>query len=435
MKKNDKVWQQIGNVFDPLDIAAQVDSLPAGVYSWIMHPDGTWSLIKDIDRFEFPFKIYDNSEPIIRRVETTWDSTTHNLGVLLNGVKGTGKSIAAQLLGNWAIDRGIPVLVIRHPIPILDSVLIAIASPVVVVFDEFEKTHEKPEDQQHLLTTVDGMTRTEHKRMFVFTTNEKAINENFVDRPSRIRYVWEFDRLSDTVLEGIVDDLLILDCIQLRDGVLTYLRTRKILSIDVVKTVVNEVNIYKESPEAFASILNLSEQDAKSFKIEILDSNREVTSVLSESFAPGNTETRLLRNSLVKGSEFAKSIELIGGRMFKDTLADISIFITGYTDSPYEWTASLQLPPRKTWVGKFKKVIDELYQNQLWLDPKPEDWTIPTWATKEKLSDDDESALNSWVQTGSVHGTYGREEFLIRITPRFEAPVKKSSYTFLPSGK
>ena len=69
------------------------------------------------DRFDFDFKLYElGTDPIIRLVKKTWESRTFvegnkNLGVIFNGIKGTGKTLSAKLLCN-AI--GLPVVIVQN---------------------------------------------------------------------------------------------------------------------------------------------------------------------------------------------------------------------------------------------------------------------------------------------------------------------------------
>lgn len=113
------------------------------------------------DRFEFDFKIYElGTEPMIRLIKKTWESTPFieggkNLGVIFNGIKGTGKTLSAKLLCN------------------------AINLPVVIVQNDF-----KGEDDDILLRLIDGVYNAK-RRLYVLTTNQLTLNENLLGRPGR----------------------------------------------------------------------------------------------------------------------------------------------------------------------------------------------------------------------------------------------------------
>ena len=112
------------------------------------------------DKFEFDFKLYElGSEPIIRLVKKTWQSDTFiegnkNLGIIFNGIKGTGKTISAKLLCN-AI--GLPVVIVQNNCDGLLPFLQSLNFECVVFIDEAEKTFKKGEDDDILLRLIDGV--------------------------------------------------------------------------------------------------------------------------------------------------------------------------------------------------------------------------------------------------------------------------------------
>ena len=106
------------------------------------------------DRFEFDFKIYElGAEPMIRLIKKTWESAPFiaggkNLGVIFNGIKGTGKTLSAKLLCN-AI--GLPVVIVQNDFKGLLPFLQSLNFECVVFIDEAEKTFKKGEDDDILL--------------------------------------------------------------------------------------------------------------------------------------------------------------------------------------------------------------------------------------------------------------------------------------------
>lgn len=419
-------WQQEANTFTCTTNAMRMKELPRGIYRYVADPlGGRWWLEKTASRFEFPYKIYGHYDPILRRVETAWSKLDSNLGILLNGIKGTGKTITAQMIANWGIDNSFLVLVVTSPIP-LTEVLGKISQSALVIFDEFEKTHSENEAQQSLLTAIDGMARNQHRRMFVFTTNDKTVNHNFIDRPSRIRYCWEFNRLADNVLDSLIDDLLDPDLRHLRPSLIAYLNTRKVLSIDVAKTVISEVNIFREDPETFSEVLGLSEQDAKGFTLEILDSKRNPIRTLANNFHLQQGERNQLRAALTRSGRERFIIDCLGEYTidYTDSFQNLTIEIIEETPSPLEWICKVRVPFYETWVRKYKRVEDAHDRESVWVDKKPEGWRIPEWASKFQRNDDldkeEQTAMDKWRDSESVFGTDQIEFLLIRITPNLE---------------
>ena len=97
-------WINNGGVYFPIPGYSTIYSSPGtGVFQIVVDPDTRrLGLGKISDTFEFNFKIYDlGCEDIFHRVITTWFSDSFiragkNLGVIFNGLKGTGKTIAAK---------------------------------------------------------------------------------------------------------------------------------------------------------------------------------------------------------------------------------------------------------------------------------------------------------------------------------------------------
>ena len=112
------------------------------------------------DRFDFDFKLYElGTDPIIRLVKKTWESRifvegNKNLGVIFNGIKGTGKTLSAKLLCN-AI--GLPVVIVQNSSDGLLPFLQSLNFECVVFIDEAEKTFKKGEDDDILLRLIDGV--------------------------------------------------------------------------------------------------------------------------------------------------------------------------------------------------------------------------------------------------------------------------------------
>ncbi len=73
-------------------------------------------LRKMADAFTFNFKIYDlGVENTMQKVEATWNSDVFvrgnkNLGIIFNGLKGTGKTIASKILSNR---MNMPIVVVN----------------------------------------------------------------------------------------------------------------------------------------------------------------------------------------------------------------------------------------------------------------------------------------------------------------------------------
>lgn len=272
-QSNNKKWTTVLDKIYLQDISQQRDALPVGVY--LLKVDGfhNFYLTKQSDKFEFPYKVYGVNEPFINRVKKTYDNTTGNLGVLLNGIKSTGKTVTAEKICNT---MNMPVIVINHKFEEdLTAYIASIPSDVIIFIDEYEKIFD--DYSSEVLTIMDGVMNGVSRKIFILTTNKLSINDNMLQRPSRIRYIKTFSDLEIEVIEEIVDDLL--EYTQFREQLLNCISELSIITIDIVKSLIQEVNIHEESPENFMHIFNTKGLDNP---VNIIDITGESRKVLEE---------------------------------------------------------------------------------------------------------------------------------------------------------
>lgn len=92
-------WINEGGIFYPIGDFKTYPSPGAGVFNLVKNPnpmDGRLGLEKVADSFNFPFKVYNLGVDIfMEKVKITWnneyfENKQQNLGIVLNGTKGTG---------------------------------------------------------------------------------------------------------------------------------------------------------------------------------------------------------------------------------------------------------------------------------------------------------------------------------------------------------
>lgn len=259
------VWLKNGRVLKQVDDTIQIiDKLPKRVYTMNFDPDRHEIFLEDFaDEFHFDFKIYGMESKLIEHIMTTFENTTSNLGILFNGVKGTGKTITAKIIAN---KTKLPVILINAPYPGLADFISKINSPCVLFFDEFEKNFDTGKGYDlELLSIMDGVFNSPYRRVFLLTTNKLYINENFIGRPSRIRYKKSFGNLSTDVIMEYLNDCLE-DKSRVQE-VLTFIDTLAISTIDILKSIVEELNIHKCSINDFKNFINV-EQAQYSYSVQ-----------------------------------------------------------------------------------------------------------------------------------------------------------------------
>ena len=234
------IWIQDGNTFvkGSATTKAHPEGLPKGIYE-VKESITGYYLNRLGDSFVFNYKLYGINNEFIDHFVKTYNNTTGNLGVLFNGIKGTGKTVTAEELCNRI---GLPVIIVKSCKEVNDM-LKFLATQInfdcIFFFDEYEKEFR---ESSSVLSFMDGVHNSQHRKVFLLTTNELDINTNLLGRPSRIRYVRSFGNLpEETTLELLNDILIDKDAIE---PVLDLTRQMQIITVDLVKALAQEVNIH-----------------------------------------------------------------------------------------------------------------------------------------------------------------------------------------------
>jgi hypothetical protein len=252
-----------------------VPELPLGIYTVsVDSKKNTLILVKTLDKFPMPEKLYDMDSKLIEHVKTWYEHMQRgSLGVLLSGVKGTGKTITAKQICNIL---GIPVILIGTAYNVLPSFINNIRQNVLYFVDEYEKVFRDPNESM-LLTVMDGALDNGFKRVFLLTINELHVSNNLLQRPGRIRYLKKFGDMSFDALKQVVDERL--QHKKLEADVMKFISELEIITIDIVKSIIDEVNIFNISPFDFRSIFNVS---MKNRFVELYEIQEDQTKALSD---------------------------------------------------------------------------------------------------------------------------------------------------------
>jgi broad-specificity NMP kinase len=237
---SNKKWMTDGKHYRQTGGGSIENTLPLGVYQVNFDPMSGWSLERTGDSFVFDYKLYGVHTGIVDRVLTAYPKLKGNFGVLFNGLKGTGKTVTAKILAN---KLELPVIIAKSfggNNTALIEYLSSINSDCILFFDEFEKQFN--EEDFSILQIMDGVYTSKYRRVFLLTTNNPSINENLLSRPSRIRYIKHFGNLElEVVKEYLQDNLLDHSC---TEQLIAYLDTLIISTIDILKSIVEEINIF-----------------------------------------------------------------------------------------------------------------------------------------------------------------------------------------------
>ena len=187
-----------------------LDNLPAQTYKVGCGQFTGFFLEKQHDLEIKENKIYGVHEEKANKVLSRFEKSRKNLGVILSGDKGIGKSLFARLLAQKAIQNGIPVILVDDFIPGIDDFLNDIKNEVLVLFDEFDKTFARSKDkdpQSKMLSLFDGTSSG--KKLFVVTCNNyRDLNEYLINRPGRFHFHFRFEYpTADEVKDYLRDKL------------------------------------------------------------------------------------------------------------------------------------------------------------------------------------------------------------------------------------
>lgn len=206
---------QTGNTFEIYDDSLSVfDTLPPNTYTVCFHKMKGFYLEKRYEISAGSEKIYGVHNEKSEKVLESFRLFKRNLGVILSGDKGIGKSLFTRLLAQKAVERGMPVLIVNEYIPGIASYLDSIRQEIMVLFDEYDKTfggiqqeNGSVDPQTELLGLFDGIASG--KKLFVITCNNlKKISEYLVNRPGRFHYHFRFEYpTSEEIREYLTDNI------------------------------------------------------------------------------------------------------------------------------------------------------------------------------------------------------------------------------------
>lgn len=240
-----------------------------------------------VDNFEIPAKIYGTAVEDADRFLTTFNNRSGNLGVLLVGDKGSGKTLTAKNTATVGREKfKLPTLLINESINgnLLGPFLSSINCECIIIFDEFEKNYkirnseEKAINHQHsLLTVLDGVYSG--KKMFILTCNDiHKIDDHFINRPGRIYYYKNYSSVCKKFIEDYIEDNLT-KCAS-DDFKKNLINKVKIIQMnfDSLKAIVEESNIYYDKPiDWILKDMNIGQEDNNEYRayVRFKDSNDE----------------------------------------------------------------------------------------------------------------------------------------------------------------
>lgn len=235
-----------------------------------------------------------------RIVETYLDRKKRgvNTGVLLSGIKGSGKTLQSKMVSNTLLTKyKIPTIIIADAFDtaFLSLWLKDLTDPALILFEEFEKiyssrgslgrkltyggrpgqmdeavdVHETSarmnlaDMQDGLLTLLDGVMNS--NKLFIFTCNTIAhVNDLLINRPGRVWYHFKYAGLDDEVVKSYCEEKM-----KNPDDIKAVMQIADYLdegfTFDILQSIVEETHRQNVSPLEAMEFLNVEPQPFSSW--------------------------------------------------------------------------------------------------------------------------------------------------------------------------
>lgn len=185
------------------------DRIPSKTFDICFNDQEGFYLVERTDLY-ISEKVYGVHLSKAEKVLRSFHAFERNLGVILSGAKGIGKSMFAKILCMYAVDEDLPVIVVDAYYKGIARFLDAIDQECIVLFDEFDKTYRSDYEcdyQSELLSLFDGTSNG--KKLFIVTCNNlRGLNDFIVNRPGRFHYHFRFDYPTPSDIQDYLRDKL-----------------------------------------------------------------------------------------------------------------------------------------------------------------------------------------------------------------------------------
>lgn len=263
------------------DALKTYDKLPTGTYT-VCFDKMSGFFLSSTKNIHVDEKIYGPHEIKVEKVMRTFDAVERNLGVILSGDKGIGKSICAKLIMQQSIESGKAVVLVNNYFPGIADFLASIEQDAVIVFDEFDKTFkyirqsDDDEDsgsggsgvQDEMLTLFDGIHQG--KKLFVITCNKyRDLSEYLINRPGRFHYHFRFDYPTSIEIKDYLHDKLSECYWDQIEEVVTF-AGKVNLNYDCLRAIAFELNMGVSFPNAIEDLNIIKEDPWESYIVSVI---------------------------------------------------------------------------------------------------------------------------------------------------------------------
>lgn len=286
-----------------------VAEIPPGVYTLQCHPEEGFYL-KPEDNFKMPKRVYGEVGTHVDRFLRSYELNDKNLGVLLVGDAGSGKTLTLKALVTKATDMGMPTIMVNAPYTGDGFVafLATITQNCLVCFDEFDKVYASQNEhgqsfisaaQHTILQLLDGASSAP-KKLFGFSANDESMISPYMrNRPSRIRYTVKFSRLELPVVVDYVtanlkhfteDHLHAFIHLALADGVRTFEEGvgSDGMNFDTMREMVTEMNQFDDDLNGILELMSSrGSKSSANFEVTVFENDKRIFQTVAQSTHEG----------------------------------------------------------------------------------------------------------------------------------------------------
>lgn len=240
-----------------------LDNLPAQNYTVKFNDMAGEYYLESIDPFKLPTKFYGDLQKDANRIMKTFQARPNVTGVLLEGSKGSGKTLLAKYVAQIGTTMGMPTVVINQPFfgDVFNQFIQGLGDNVIVIFDEFEKVYDSKE-QEKVLTLLDGVFPS--KKLYFLTVNTmRRVDSHLLNRPGRVYYRLSYYNLDSEFIREYCEDNLT-DKSQIEE-IITHAKIFASFNFDMLQAAVEEMNRYDESFLEVIQVLNVDPEDTNNF--------------------------------------------------------------------------------------------------------------------------------------------------------------------------